>query len=369
MIRNSNVGVARQLGGASGHLSLRGGRRTQGALAVAALLMTGLSGCSIRTVSDELAAKYVPTVIESQSSAFDDIVPANVTLKIIYQEFDGFFEGPSWVGGLHGFLVFSDIPGNRVLKVSRSDQVSVLADHVQAFPVKDALHDTLYTLRDLVGPNGTSPNGPRQLLMAMFGGGSVMVLDLKTSKQLIVAASEASMPLHLPNDVVVSQGGDVYFSAHGGIYRIHGGRLGLFIELDANGLAFSPDGGSLYATDGPDVIRKIAVQTDGSAGQVTLFLETHGDPAKDEFLDGLKVDRDGNVWAVAPGGIWVVSPAGSVLGRIAAPEVAMPTGKHRRFTNLAFGGNGGDTLYLTAPGGVYSLRLNRPMALAQHVTP
>lgn len=42
--------------------------------------------------------------------------------------------------------------------------------------------------------------------------------------------------------------------------------------------------------------------------------------------DGLKVDRQGNVYATMPGGVWVIAPDGRHLGTIRAPEAAANCG-------------------------------------------
>jgi gluconolactonase len=54
--------------------------------------------------------------------------------------------------------------------------------------------------------------------------------------------------------------------------------------------------------------------------------------------DGLKVDKDGNLFASAPGGIAVFTPDGAHLGTIAT---GVPT------SNCAWG-NDGSVLYVTA---------------------
>ena len=66
-------------------------------------------------------------------------------------------------------------------------------------------------------------------------------------------------------------------------------------------------------------------------------------------MDGVKVDKEGNVWAVGPGGVWILTADGRHIGTIRAPVA--------RFTNLAFGGDEGSILFLTAPEGVYRLQL------------
>jgi gluconolactonase len=71
----------------------------------------------------------------------------------------------------------------------------------------------------------------------------------------------------------------------------------------------------------------------------------------EDALDGLKVDRDGNVYACGPGGLWILSPAGERLATIALPE-----SPH----NLAWGDDDARTLYLTALTSVYRMRFRIP---------
>ena len=305
------------------------------------------------------SAVSIGSPIETLDSALDDLVSAEARLKSIRLEANGFFEGPTWLGGREGFLIFSDIPGNRVMKMDSDGHVSVFLDNVQSEPAANALRDTLYTLRDLVGSNGTIASGQDKVVLAMFGGDSLLEVNWKTGERRTLASGAGEPRFHRPNDLAWGPNGDLYFSAEGGLFRLHAGQVSLFRRMPANGLAFSHDRSVLYATDGPTVILKIVLKYDGTAGDVRTFVDTKGDPRKGEFLDGVKVDLAGNLWAVAPGGLWIMNSDGKLLGRVLAPTVRSPTGMHHRFTNLAFGGRDGKTLFLTGPGGVYSLPLKR----------
>jgi gluconolactonase len=64
--------------------------------------------------------------------------------------------------------------------------------------------------------------------------------------------------------------------------------------------------------------------------------------------DGIKVDKEGNLYGSGPGGVWVISPDGKHLGTIAVPE---------RVTNLACGDAEAKTLYITASTSVYRIKL------------
>ena len=63
----------------------------------------------------------------------------------------------------------------------------------------------------------------------------------------------------------------------------------------------------------------------------------------------MKVDKQGNIYAAAPGGVWVITPDGKHLGTIRPPENP---------ANLAWGDADAKTLYFTAVTGLYRLRVN-----------
>jgi gluconolactonase len=92
------------------------------------------------------------------------------------------------------------------------------------------------------------------------------------------------------------------------------------------------------------------VQADGSLQNGTVFFDMTGAPGE-EALDGLKVDERGNLYVSGPGGLWIISRDGRHLGTLRMPELP---------ANFAWGDEDGRTLYLTARGGLYRLRLNIP---------
>jgi len=62
--------------------------------------------------------------------------------------------------------------------------------------------------------------------------------------------------------------------------------------------------------------------------------------------DGMIVARDGQLFCTGSVDIWVISPQGQRVGVIRVPEVPR---------NLAFGGPGARTLYITSGKSLYSL--------------
>jgi gluconolactonase len=124
-----------------------------------------------------------------------------------------------------------------------------------------------------------------------------------------------------------------------------------------NGLAFSPDEKYLYVTNwdlSRKVVMRYAVAADGTLGEARVFFDMTGAPGE-EALDGVKVDRAGNLFVSGPGGVWILSPEGTHLGTIRAPELP---------ANMAWGDADGRTLYMTARTGLYRMRVNVPGASA-----
>ena len=85
-------------------------------------------------------------------------------------------------------------------------------------------------------------------------------------------------------------------------------------------------------------------------GRGELLCDLTGAPGEDA-IDGIKVDREGNLFVCGPGGVWIVSAAGEQLGLLRLPE-----NPH----NLAWGDEDARTLYITALTSVYRIRLIVP---------
>jgi gluconolactonase len=120
-----------------------------------------------------------------------------------------------------------------------------------------------------------------------------------------------------------------------------------------NGIAFSPDEKYLYVGNWDQekkIIMRYEVGVDGSLSNGKVFFDMTKAPGEDA-LDGIKLDRQGNLYVSGPGGLWIISADAKHLGTIIAP-------KHPH--NLAWGGDDGKTLYMTAQGSLYRMPLNIP---------
>ena len=184
-------------------------------------------------------------------------------------------------------------------------------------------------------------------------------------KYKILADHYEGKKLNSPNDVIVGPDGALYFTdptldlvagekqeiPFQGVYRLDDkGQLRLLTKdlTQPNGLAFSPDGKHFYVDDSEQRnIRVYDVSSDGTLTNGRIFGEEPG-AKHDGVPDGIKVDKNGNLFVTGPKGIWVWDSKGNHLGTIVMPEQP---------ANLTWGDKDYDTLYITATTSVYRLKM------------
>jgi gluconolactonase len=258
-------------------------------------------------------------------------------------------EGPLWWQE-EGYLLFSEVRGNRRSKWSPGEGVTLLQE-----PTNNANGLT----RDLQG----------RLILCEGGAGRVTRMEADGSLN-ILANSYRGHRFNRPNDVVVKSDGSIYFTDPGapdpdleldysGVYRISPDLSSITLLVRdlvfPNGLAFSPDESILYVTDyRAGSIRAFDMQPNG-----TLFLATdrvfcqlrEARPVGPDGPDGMKVDVEGNVYCTGPGGVWIIDASGNHLGTIVTGE---------QTTNVGWGGDDWKTLFITTFAAVYRM----PMKVA-----
>lgn len=306
----------------------------------------------------------VPTEIVRKDPAIDRIVQPGAQLEKLAGGFL-FTEGPVWVpstGATDGYLLFSDPNNNTIYRWSQDGQVSVFRTKsgYAGFNVGD-YHQP--------GSNGLAVDRQGRLTINQHGNRRVIRVEPRGNITVLADRYEGKR-LNSPNDLVYRSDGALYFTdppfglpkvfddprkelAFSGVYCVRNGGVTLVsTDLDApNGLAFSPDESVLYVNnwnDNKKVIMRYDVQPDCSLTNGRLFFDMTNAPGNDA-LDGMKVDRQGNVYSTGPGGLWILSPEGRHLGTIKGPE-----DPH----NMAWGDDDGKTLYMTALTGLYRIRLN-----------
>jgi len=289
---------------------------------------------------------------------FDQLVPKDAVLEVLGSGFE-WTEGPVWVPDVKGggYALFSDIPRNSVMKWEYGKGVSLF--------LKPAGYTGLLPYGGEDGSNGLLLDSKGQLVSCEHGDRRLSVLTKNGGKRTLVDNFKGKR-LNSPNDACFHSKGDLYFTdpPYGlpkgaedprreldfcGVYRLQinaDGQNTLTLLTDEltrpNGIAFSPDEKTLYvAQSDPEaaIWKKFPVKDDGTVGPGEVLADATQYVGKHKGLpDGLKVDKDGNLWATGPGGVWVFAKDGTPLGRIDTKEAT---------ANCAWGDDG-STLYITA---------------------
>jgi len=219
-----------------------------------------------------------------------------------------------------------------------------------------------------IGPNGMAEAPDGSVWLAQHGGRQIVRVAPDRSLTPVVSTFEGKR-LNSPNDLVHRSDGTLFFTdppfglprvfddprkelPFSGVYAVRDGQVRLVTkELSGpNGLAFSPDERQLYVGNWDDhrkVVMRYDVAADGSVSNGQVFADLTSAPGTDA-IDGIKVDRAGNVFVSGPGGLWVFSPGGEHLGTILTP---------RHVHNMAWGDADGRTLYLCAQDRLYRMRV------------
>src|SRR5438128_1963819 len=260
-------------------------------------------------------------------------------------------EGPVWFGDGR-YLLWSDIPNNRIVKwEEETGAVSVFRK-----PSNNANGNT----RDRQGRLVTCEHDARRVTRTEYDGTITVVLDRFQGK-----------PLNSPNDVVVKLDDSIWFtdppfgilSNYEGhtatpelptnVYRVDRNGQAMVATGDIprpNGLCFSPDEKRLYVVVSGAIPREIRVfdVVEGGTKLSDRRLFVNAAPG---IPDGMRCDREGNLWCGWGGGegqdgVAVFNPEGKLLGRILLPE---------RCANLCFGGVKRDRLFMAGSQSLYSV--------------
>ena len=336
------------------------------ATAVVLFAALGTTACAATPPAEKAATISVIDNgrIDRWDPAMDAIVPKDWKIEKLAEGF-GWAEGPIWVKS-GGYLLFTDVPGNKMWKWSEKGGLEKFLDPSGA-PSFDP------EIWREAGANGLAIYDKDSILLADTGNRNIQRLDLKTKQKTPVAVSFEGKKFSSPNDVVKTKNGVLFFTdppygfkkfddapqkeiPFNGVYRMGKDGKVSVIEKELtrpNGVALSPDEGVLYAAQSEGskaIINAYTLDKDANVTGKKLFADLTDLVSKEApgAPDGLTVAADGTVFATGPGGVIVLSKDGKRLGRI---------WDGKQTANCKFGDDG-KTLYMTSHNMLARIRLN-----------
>lgn len=249
-----------------------------------------------------------------------------------------FTEGPVW--SRQGYLLFSDVPNNKIIRFVAGRGHDVFRDESN-------------------GANGNTFDARGRLYTCESRTRRVTRTGRKGNIEVIAEKWEGKR-LNAPNDIVVRKDGHVYFTdpAFGsqadtreldfyGVYHLTPrGEMELVAKPEGrpNGIAISPGGNTLYVANSDERnLRAYDLSRNGAVSNERVLVSGIGG-----VPDGICVDENGNIYVTAEG-VPVYSPEGKLIFTIELGE---------RPANCAFGDPDFKTLYITARTSLYRIRMD-----------
>lgn len=316
--------------------------------------------------------RYPDPDVRSFDSRFNKYRLGNASIRRIYSSQDMLWaEGPAW-SSVGKYLLWSDIPNDRQMRWLQDD------GHVSQMrkPAGNSNGNTF----DYQGRQISCEHANQRVVRYELNGSVTLLTDSFGGKKY-----------NAPNDVVVHPDGSIWFTdpGYGSLMNYEGKRVNTgsvqpiqkesVYRIDPtttkvtkvtdeifkpNGLCFSPDYKKLYVSDTgashyPDAKRQIKIwdvldngTLENGKSFASMEMEVDGKVLKGG-ADGIKCDEDGNIWSSAGwaghgyDGVHIFEPReGKRIGQILLPEIC---------SNLCFGGEKRNRLFMTASQSIYAL--------------
>lgn len=319
-----------------------------------------LSSCEQTATKEQEESAAYPTTgsIERMDDRMNSIIAEGAEIEILADSFQ-WSEGPVWIGGADGFVVFTDVPQNKAWKWNVAEGLtSYLDPSGYTGPQRDG---------SMEGANGLRLDAEGNLVLCQHGDRRVARMTASTDQPAsmfeTIADNWQGKRFNSPNDLVYDETGMLYFTdppyglqygtsdtinreiSFQGVYSVMEGEEVQLVDSTMtrpNGIALSPDGSRLYVanSDPQRMMWKVFErQDDGTFGNGQVFLDVTNEvsPENKGSADGLRVLTTGELIATGPGGVWVIAADGTPLGRVRTGQ---------RTANCEIGADG--YLYMTA---------------------
>ncbi len=288
------------------------------------------------TVAEE-KYKKIGEVIR-YDAALDSIVSINAKAEIIAEGFK-WSEGSIWVEK-QNMLLFSDVPSNTVYKWTEEHGA-------QTYLVPSGYTDTIKRGGEM-GSNGLTLDNNGNLVLCQHGDRDVArmdaPLDKPVAKFVTLANKYKGKRFSSPNDVVFNREGEAFFTdppyglesksdtdskkeiKFNGVYKVKkDGKVILLTDSISrpNGIAFFPDQKKLLvASSDPQKPNWYVWDVKGDAlthGKIFYSASAY-DPKWRGLPDGLRISKNGTVFATGPGGVYIFDSTGKKLGLLKLDE-------------------------------------------------
>ena len=256
-----------------------------------------------------------------------------------------FAEGPVW--NRDGYYLFSDIPKNAIYKIAGGKK--------ELYLDKSGCAQEESFLSEQVGSNGLAYTKNDELIICQHGNGALAKRTDQGLSQMLV--SFMGKRFNSPNDVVASNGA-IFFSDppygltnqqlntqvaqdKARVYCYRNNEINIVSEhyQYPNGVCISPDGSRLYTCSNKPFERFVLQFDTHSLALVRTVANENG--------DGIKCDRNGNIYLCAQEGIVIINDDGKRLGILKLPAVP---------ANCCFGGTDAKDLFITARENIYLIK-------------
>ncbi|HYM93171.1 MAG TPA: SMP-30/gluconolactonase/LRE family protein [Chitinophagaceae bacterium] len=275
--------------------------------------------------------------IERLDPALDSIISPGAQAEIIADSFV-WSEGPVWVESQKMLLV-SDVKKNTVYKWTEEKGKEVYltpSGYTGTIPRGGEMGSNGLTL-DNNGNLVLCQDGDRQM------GRMDAPLDKPEAKYVVLANNYKGKKFNSPNDLVFNSNGELFFTdpPYGlengmidpkkeipfqGVYKVKAnGEVILLLDslTRPNGIAFlSGQKQIVIANSDPDKPNWYIYDVKGdSLANGRIFYSAAGyDRSLKGLPDGMKVDKNGNVFAAGPGGFYFFNSNGKLLGELKVPD-------------------------------------------------
>jgi len=279
--------------------------------------------------------KEIKTIgsIERTDPALDAIIHPEAKAEIIATGF-AWSEGPLWLAGEQK-LLFSDIPNNKIHQWTEA--------HGLELYLTPSGYTSTVARGGETGSNALLLRSDGKLAMCQHGDRRMAYMDAPIAtpapKFVTIADNYQGKKLNSPNDAVYRSNGDLFFTdpPYGlekniddplkeipfqGVYKVNPkGEVTLLIDsiTRPNGLAFLPGEQTLIVANsdpGKAVWYLFNIGPGDSLVSAGLLYDATPVSKNEKGLpDGLKVDRQGNMFATGPGGIWIFNKDRKLIGK------------------------------------------------------